>query len=364
MIVQAAPHHRIERFRGEIDVAIDAFLRKGEFVLGGPVKQFENNFCAQFGFNHCVGVGSGTSALTLALQAVGVKAGDEVITVSMTAAGTAQAILLCGAIPRFVDIDIKSRCMNVGLVEAAITGKTKAIVPVHLYGHAVDMAALMKIANAKGLMVVEDCAQAIGTTLGGKSVGNFGHAAAFSFYPTKNLGCIGDGGAVVCGAEATATNVRRLANYGWADGRRISEEAAGNSRLDGLQAAILSTLLPHLATGNQERRDIAATYCQAFRGLNIGLPPEDDGDCYHQFAIVVENRDHVIETLRDRYQVLTAVHYAPPLHHQPAFKTLDVPYLPQTDYLAGHVLSLPIQPEVAKPHLREIIDAVIASVTL
>jgi dTDP-3-amino-3,4,6-trideoxy-alpha-D-glucose transaminase len=358
MLPQAAPGLRIARYRSEIDAAIRRVVDSSTYILGLEVEAFEAAFATYLGAVHCIGVGSGTDAITLALRASGVESGDEVITVAMTATGTAQAILLCGARPVFVDIDPVTRCMDLGIVEAAITPRTTAIVPVHLYGHPVDMPRLMTIAAHHGLNVVEDCAQATGATIGGRKVGTFGHAAAFSFYPTKNLGCIGDGGAVVCADASIAAHVRSLRVYGWEDGTRISRRTAGNSRLDELQAAILSVLLPHLDETNAERRALAAEYRRLLEGLSLGLPPDDIGAVYHQFAITSDNREAVSREISDFVGYRTAVHYHPPLHQQSAFLTKEHLRLPITEILADQLLSLPIQPELVGTNLPLIAEAV------
>jgi len=358
VIAQAAPHLRIARYRSNIDAAIKNVLEQGPYISGHFVETFEAEFCQAFGYKACVGVGSGTAALTLALQACGVEPGDEVITVSLTAAGTAQAIAQCGATPVFVDVERNTRCMDVALVEAAITPRTRAILPVHLFGMAANMPALVAVAKRHGLAVVEDCAQAVGTTIAGRYVGSFGTAAAFSFYPTKNLGCVGDGGAVVSADENILKKVRQLANYGWTDSRRISECVAGNSRLAAMQAAILSALLPFVKAGNLERRECATTYRNAFEALPIGLPIDQPGATYHQFAVEVAARDVVMQRLLEFHKIQTAVHYTPALHHQPVFKTSNQAELPHTDYFAAHLLSLPVQQEVVCNQLEHIIAAV------
>jgi dTDP-3-amino-3,4,6-trideoxy-alpha-D-glucose transaminase len=346
VIPQAAPPRRIARFRSEVDAAIAGVLDGTEYVLGSAVDSFERAFAAYTGLRHCIGVASGTDALTLALRAAGVRPGDEVITAALTFTATAQAILHCGAIPRFVDVDIATRCVDPVGVAAAISARTSAIIPVHLHGYPADMTALMEIAERHGLIVVEDCAQAHGAILHDRHLGSFGHAAAYSFYPTKNLGCIGDGGAVLTNDPAIAGRLRSLRNYGFEDARKISASLGFNSRLDELQAAILLVLLPHLEAANAERRAIAARYRSLLNAPQLGLPPDAAGCVYHQFAITHPRRDALMRALAQR-GIMTAVHYTPGLHRHPAFAHCASDDLPVTDTLSATMLSLPIQPEIA-----------------
>jgi dTDP-4-amino-4,6-dideoxygalactose transaminase len=355
---QASPPRRVARFRSEIDAAILRVVDLGHYILGPEVESFEAAFAAYLGISHCVGVGSGTDAIALALKALGVKPGDEVITVALTAAGTAQAILQCGATPVFVDVDPLTRCIDINAFAAAITARTTAVVPVHLFGQPADMAPLTRIAEKAGLAVVEDCAQAHGAMIGGRRVGAFGHAGAFSFYPSKNLGGIGDGGAIVCPDAALAARMRSLRVYGWDDGNRISRCAAGNSRLDEIQAAILSVLLPHLDAGNTERRALAEEYRRRFSGLPLGLPVDDPGAVYHQYAVTCADRDALRRHLLDEAGIQTAIHYTPALHQQPAFMTARALRLPETEALAASLVSLPIQPEIAGAAVDRIAEAV------
>jgi dTDP-3-amino-3,4,6-trideoxy-alpha-D-glucose transaminase len=346
VIPQAAPPRRIARFRSEVDAAIATVLDGTGYVLGSAVESFERAFAAYAGLRHCIGVGSGTDALALALRAMGVRPGDEVITAALTFTATAQAILHCGAIPRFVDVDLATRCIDPVGVSGALSPRTTAIVPVHLHGYPADMTALMAIAERHGLIVVEDCAQAHGATLQGRRIGSFGHAAAFSFYPTKNLGCIGDGGAVLTNDPAIAARLRSLRNYGFEDATRISASIGFNSRLDEVQAAVLLALLSHLDAANAERRAIAARYRSLLNAPQLGLPPDAAGFVYHQFAITHPRRDALMRVLAQR-GIMTAVHYAPGLHRHPAFADYVSGPLPVTDALSSTLLSLPIQPEVA-----------------
>ncbi|MFK5597151.1 DegT/DnrJ/EryC1/StrS family aminotransferase [Methylobacterium sp. HMF5984] len=349
MIPQAAPPLRIARFREEIDASIAHVLSGPSYILGEAVAKFEAAFAVTAGVEHCIGVASGTDALALALRALGVGLGDEVLLPSLTFAGTAQAILHCGAVPVFVEVDATTRCIDPVAAERVIGPRTVALVPVHLFGHPADMHALMVLADKHRLAVVEDCAQSHGGTLDGRALGSFGHAAAYSFYPTKNLGGVGDGGAVVTADPAIADRLRRLRCYGFAAGERVSGGIGFNSRLDEIQAAILLALLPHLAEANAERRASAARYRALLAGMGIGMPPEQAGSVYHQFAVTVPDRDRLKHRL-DAAGIGTAVHYAPGLHRHPAFVDGARTPLPITDALADSLLSLPIQPEVASNH--------------
>ncbi|GBU18087.1 MULTISPECIES: DegT/DnrJ/EryC1/StrS family aminotransferase [Methylobacterium] len=346
MIPQAAPARRIARFRRQVDEAVAAVLGGEAYVLGAPVEGFEAAFARFCGAGHCVGVASGTDAIALALRALGIGPGDEVIVPALTFAGTAQAVLHCGAQPRLVDVDPRSRCIDPAAAEAAITPRTAAIVPVHLFGHPADMPALTALAGRHGLAVVEDCAQSHGASLGGRPLGSFGNAAATSFYPTKNLGGVGDGGAVTTDDPALAARLRALRYYGFAGPERLSLGIGFNSRLDALQAAILGALLPHLADGNAERRAIAADYRARLDLDGLGLPPEGEGSVYHQFAVTHPRRDALAAHLAAA-GIGTAVHYAPGLHRHPAFLEAAAGPLPVTEALSASLLSLPIQPEVA-----------------
>jgi dTDP-3-amino-3,4,6-trideoxy-alpha-D-glucose transaminase len=353
-IPAAAPKLRIERFRREVESAMCSVVNSGKWILGTETEAFEQEFANYLGASHCVGVGSGTDAITLALRALGIGEGDEVITVSMTAAGTAVGIVQSGADIRFVDVEYSTRGMNPDEVEFAINARTAAIVAVHLHGIPVAIERLQAIARRHRLALVEDCAQAHGATVNGRCVGTFGDAAAFSFYPTKNLGGIGDGGAVIVRDHAVAEKIRRSRHYGWSSDR-IAVQWGINSRLDELQAAILRTLLPHLNATNNERRDIARSYLAALSGSSADLPPWNDGAIYHQFAIALTDRDAVADALSMR-GIQTAMHYPVGLHNQPQFYKEGIS-LPVTDTLSKKLLSVPIQPEIVQPYLELITSA-------
>jgi dTDP-3-amino-3,4,6-trideoxy-alpha-D-glucose transaminase len=368
MIPAASPQFRLARFSADLDRAVRAALASSQLILGERVEAFEQRFGSYVGVADCVGVNSGTDAVGLALRACGVGPGDEVITVSMTAAGTGMGILHANARPCFVDIDQVTRCIDPNAIEANIGPRTAAVVPVHLHGHLADMERVMAIAERHGLVVVEDCAQAHGATdaATGRRAGSFGTAAAFSFYPTKNLGCAGDGGAVVTDDRAVAQRLRALRSYGWEDDRRVSTGIGFNSRLDELQAAVLDVMLDHLDEGNRERAQIAAEYRQIVNSATdadaIALPPDDTGAVHYQFALEVDNRDRLRAWLFE-HGIGTGVHFPVGLHDQPAFAAAaSSGGLPVTERLADRFLSLPIQPEVVGERAGWIAETVVKGI--
>lgn len=344
----------------EIRVAIDRVLERGWFVLGEELESFEHAFAAYLGARHAVGVGSGTDAIHLALRAADVGAGDEVITVANTAVPTLAGISASGATPVLVDIDPETFTIDPALLERAVTEKTKAVVPVHLYGHACDMDAIMTITDAKGLAVIEDCAQAHGAKYKGRACGTFGAAAAFSFYPSKNLGAYGDGGAVATNSAELCERLRKLRNYG--EETRYHHVCQGfNSRLDEIQAAVLSVKLPHLDVWNDARRKHAEQYRQVFAGLPLRLPIEAEwaAHCYHLYVIRSPQRD----ALRLHLQaegIGTQLHYPVPVHLQEAYGHLDKGpgSFPQSEKAAAEVLSLPMYPELSSEEIAQIGRAV------
>ncbi|QDM28155.1 DegT/DnrJ/EryC1/StrS family aminotransferase [Tardiphaga sp. vice304] len=357
-IPQAAPSRRINRFRQEIDAAVSNVIGSDQYVLGSAVSSFETAFSKYVGCSDCVTVASGTDALALSMRALGIGRGDEVITTALTFSGTALAILHCGATPHFVDVNLATYCIDPDAIRAGINSRTAAILPVHLFGHPCDMNAIMEIASGNGLAVIEDCAQAHGAKLDGKNLGTFGNAAAYSFYPTKNLGAMGDGGAVLTNDPDLTKRLRRLRNYGF-DGRdRVSTAIGFNSRLDEIQAAILEVLLLHLDDGNIDRRTVADRYRTLLRGHAIGLPPDNSGSIYHQFAVRHDNRDALMQHLAQN-QIDTSVHYAPAVHKHPVFATGPTRHLPVTEKLSRTLLSLPIQPEIAMDSVDRIADVVL-----
>ncbi len=346
--------------RDELDAAAARVLESGRFLFGEELEQFESAFAAWCGVRHAVGVANGTDAITIALQAVGVGPGDEVITVANTCVPTVAGIENAGAVPVLVDAEPKTRTIDVSLVEAAITPRTRALLPVHLYGQCADLDALAAIARSHGLALVEDCAQAHGAELGGRRAGSIGDAAAFSFYPTKNLGALGDGGAVVTNDARVAEQARLLRNYG--ERERFEHVLHGrNSRLDALQAAFLSAKLPHLEAWTERRRSIAARYTAALAGTTVTPPAEGPGrrHVYHLYVVETADRDAFRAALAAD-GVETAVHYPRPVHLQPAYRALGAGRaLPVSERLAAQVVSLPLYPELTDAE----VDAVCAALT-
>ena len=342
-----AAYHRLQ---AEIDAAVARVLAGGWYILGPEVSAFEAEFAAYLGVEHAVGVASGTDAVLLALRALGVGPGDEVITVAHTAVATVAAIELAGATPCFVDIDPVTYTLDPARLAAAVTSRTRAIIPVHLYGAPADVDAVLTVARAHHLLVIEDCAQAHGARYRGQRVGTLGDAAAFSFYPTKNLGALGDGGAVASNRPEVAERLRLLRQYGWRE-RYVSDVAGYNSRLDELQAAILRVRLRHLDAENAARRRLAARYDAALAGLPIALPAArpDDTPVYHLYVIRAAARDALAEHLRG-CGIGTGVHYPVPVHRQPGYAHLGYGpgRLPATEAAAEQVLSLPMYPDLTE----------------
>jgi dTDP-4-amino-4,6-dideoxygalactose transaminase len=341
------------RYKQAIAEAIGRTLESGRYILGSEVAVFEKEFASYSGVAHAIGTGSGTDALQLALRCLGIGQGDAVATVSHTAVATAVAIRLTGATPLFVDIAPDSYTMDPLCLEQAVAAfdkslayaegmRVKAVIPVHLYGHPADMYGINVIAKRYGLYVVEDCAQAAGAELDGRKVGSFGDMAAFSFYPTKNLGALGDGGALLTNDSGLTERAYSLREYGWQDRMSILERGM-NSRLDEIQAAILRVRLGGLDDDNAERRDIAAFYAKRIKG--VGRP--DCRQCYthvyHQYVIRTSHRDDLKRYLEE-HGVMTAIHYPLPVHLQPAFGTalFEEESLHVTESICHEILSLPM----------------------
>jgi dTDP-4-amino-4,6-dideoxygalactose transaminase len=343
--------------RPEIEAAIRRVLDGGWFILGPEVEAFEREFAAASGAARAVGVNTGTDALMLILRALDIGTGDEVITTPITAAYTALAIRMAGATPVFADIDPDRATMDPAAVDAAITPRTRAIMPVHLYGQPADMTPLTAIAARRGLAVIEDCAQAHLATCNGRPVGTIGTAGAFSFYPTKNLGALGDGGAVVTNDAALADRIVRLRNGGQNE-RYHHVEAGVNSRLDELQAAILRARLPRLAAWTAARRRLASRYRITLTGADVAVPREyDAGHVYHLFTIRSRHRDALQAALTSR-GVGTLVHYPVAVHLQPAFADLPRATCPHAERLTAEILSLPLAPGLRDADVDEVAVAV------
>jgi len=331
--------------RAEIDHAILRVLESGWFILGNEVAQFEKAFSDYVGVTHAIGVNSGSDALFLALKALGVGRMDEVITVSLTMASTSDAIVRCGAQPVFVDIAPETYCIDVEKIEEKITERTKAILPVHLYGHPADLDPIMQLAERYELSLVEDACQAHGAEYKGKKVGSFGDMGCFSFYPTKNLGSYGDGGIVVTNDSDLAKKVAMLRNYG--QSQRYRHDVIGiNSRLDELQAAILRVKLRRLDEWNKKRMELAKYYTELLEQTDIKLPVEKGyaKHVYHQFVVQLSQRDELQRYLK-RNDVQTQIHYPIPVHKQKAYEGVGDPAnLPVTETACAEILSLPLYP--------------------
>lgn len=349
----------LEAERAETRAAIDAVLDSGRLILGEHVRRFEDAFAAFCGVAHGVGVNSGTDALFLGLKALGVGAGDEVVTVANTAVPTVSAIAATGATPRFVDIDPDTYLMDVERLADAVTDATRCLLPVHLYGQCVEMAAVREIARARDLRVLEDCAQSHGALYRGDRCGSLSDLAAFSFYPTKILGGYGDGGMVVTGSAGLAAAIRRLRFYGMED-RYYAEELGYNSRLDELHAAILERKLAHLESYVERRRAIAARYDEELAGTPLGLPrvARDGEHAYYLYVVRHPRRDELLEALAAE-EILLNVSYPWPIHTMRGYAYLGYREgdLPQTERVAKEIFSLPMYPGLGEDQQGRVIEA-------
>ena len=335
-------------------------MAHGDFILGAAVERFEAEYAAFIGTRHAIGVGTGLSAIELALRAFDVGPGDEVITPANTFIATVLAIMAVGATPVFADMDADTYTLDAGALASAVTSRTKAIVPVHLYGQPVDLDPVLAVARRHDLIVIEDAAQAHGARYKGRRAGGFGHAAAFSFYPSKNLGALGDGGMITTGDDRAAETLRLLRNYG----QRVKYQhaiAGTNSRLDTLQAAVLSLKLPHLDAWNAARRRHADAY-GARLGTHVKTPAAADGveHIYHLYVIETRERDAMEQRLRAR-QVQTGIHYPVPAHLQAACASLGYKAgdFPATEAAAPRILSLPMFAELTEAQIDYVAAAVI-----
>ncbi|KAA8887620.1 DegT/DnrJ/EryC1/StrS family aminotransferase [Nocardia colli] len=338
-----------DRERDDILAAVDKVFRSGQLVFGESTRSFEHEFAAYHGLRHAVGVDNGTNAIKLGLQALGVGPGDEVITVSNTAAPTVVAIDALAATPVFVDIRAEDYLMDTTQVAAAITDRTKCIVPVHLYGQCVEMEPLRRLAAEHGLRILEDCAQSHGARQRGRIAGTMSDASAFSFYPTKVLGAYGDGGAVVTATEQIDQRLRRLRYYGMAERYYVVETPGHNSRLDEVHAEILRRKLGRLDQYIADRRAVAARYAEGLGDTELGLPVLADGNDHVYYLYVVRHprRDEILEALRD-YDIQLNVSYRWPVHTMSGFAKLGYAKgsLPVTEALADEIFSLPMYPSL------------------
>jgi dTDP-4-amino-4,6-dideoxygalactose transaminase len=344
--------------RAAIAAAIARVVDRGWFILGPELENFESAFAAAVGASHAIGVGNGTDALAIALRAAGVGAGDEVITSPLSAAYTALAIMMVGARPVFADIDPVRLTLDPRAVAEVVGPRTTAIIPVHLYGQAADMDGIAAVATRHGLALIEDCCQAHLATCGSRPVGSFGLAAAYSFYPTKNLGALGDGGALTTNDDRVAAQARRLRNGGQTDRYRHAEFGV-NSRLDELQAAVLAERLRGLADTTRLRRALAARYRAELESVEaVTVPPEQDaGHVYHLFPVLAKNRDALQGHLK-QHGVETLVHYPVPIPRQPALAAEAPRQCPIADDVCNRVLSLPLYPSLDPSAIDQVVAAI------
>lgn len=340
----------------EIDRAIRQVLECGQFILGANVAALEQEIANYLGVKHAVGVASGTDALMLGLRALGIGPGDEVIVPAYTFFATAEAVVLVGASPVFVDIEADTYCLDVREMAKRITGRTKAIIPVHLYGHPVDMMPLLQIAQAYGLKVIEDNAQAFGAECVGRKTGSLGDVGCLSFFPSKNLGGYGDGGMVVTDDSEVAEQITVLRTHGWR--KKYYPEVIGyNSRLDELQAAILRVKLRHVDRWNERRRDLARQYCQRLSSLAVALPYEapQARSVYHLYAVRLKERKKIQEYLNAQ-GIASAVYYPQPLHLTEALRPLEYRQgdFPTSEQASQETLALPLYPEMSNLQVDEV----------
>ncbi len=369
-ILQANPHAGYLARKAEIDTAVARVLANGRYILGPEVEAFEREFANWLGVSASVGVASGTDAIEIALRALDVGPGDGVITVSHTAVATVAAIERAGATPILIDIDRSTYTMSPLALESELNRaslqcgvRPKAIIPVHIYGQPAGIEHICRIAKRFGLFVIEDCAQAHGGAVGARKVGTFGDLAAYSFYPTKNLAALGDGGLVAGNDAALLARVRSIREYGWKD-RYISAIPGVNSRLDEMQAAILRVGLAHLDADNARRAEIAARYTQGLAGTTLQLPRVRDGvrPVWHQYVIEYDDRDALRKSLEGA-GIGTGIHYPVPVHRQPAYQNrIACPSpLVDTERVSSRILSLPIYPQLTDAQVDRVIAAMISA---
>ncbi len=362
MIPMVDLKRQYHKLKDEIDQGMLTALENTQFILGPNVREFEKEAADNLGAQHAVSCASGTDALHLALLAAGIGPGDEVITTTFTFIATAEAICYLGATPVFVDIDDKTFNMDLDATESAITDKTRAIIPVHIFGQPVDMSRIMQLADKHNLLVVEDCAQSYGADIKGKMTSTFGIAGCHSFFPSKNLGCFGDGGMVTTDDENVAERLGVLRNHGSFE--RYHHNIIGyNSRLDELQAVILRTKLKHIKEFNHERRRAAHYYSEQLTGLVT--PPHEDGigtHVYHQYVTLTDKRDAIMNKLTEN-DIACAIYYPIPLHKQPVFaeqyKTVS---LPVSERVSEQCMALPIHPELTNKQIDQIISVIKSAV--
>ncbi|PTY05897.1 erythromycin biosynthesis sensory transduction protein eryC1 [Opitutaceae bacterium EW11] len=361
MLLPADPKANYLAHAVEIRAAIDRVLASGHYILGPEVEAFEKEFARYCGVADCISVANGTEAIEIALRALGLEPGVRVATVANTVTATISAIQQAGLRPVFVEIDPTTMVMDPEHLEKAFDrfgSSLRAVIPVHLYGHPAPMPEILKIAAARGATVIEDCAQAHGASLDGRKAGNWAPLAAFSFYPTKNVGALGDGGAITARDSALADRVRLIRQYGWKT-RYVAEMPGRNSRLDELQAAILRVKLAHLDAENAVRRKLAGRYLERLKNSPLRLPQTAAGveHAYHQFVVRTPKRDALKDHLQTR-GIACGVLYPIPIHHQPAYRDVDLS-LPETEKACAEVLCLPCHPGLSLGDIDSVCDAIL-----
>ncbi|UVM40340.1 DegT/DnrJ/EryC1/StrS family aminotransferase [Pseudomonas sp. B21-017] len=351
---------KIAKYRDQIDASIQRVVSSGWVVLGPEVKRFEASFAQYLGADHCITVANGTDAIELALKALGVEKGDVVATVANAGMYTTTSVLSIGAVPTFMDVDLETQVVTLAEVKRAVESGAKAVVVTHLYGLAIpEIQEIAVFCANKGIVLLEDCAQAHGASMHGKRVGTFGDASSFSFYPTKNLGALGDGGAVVTNSAEIAQRVAQLRQYGWSSKYCVELDGARNSRLDEMQAAILSEFLPHLDQSNARRHEIAERYRNEINQPDI-VHPQGTSDAWvaHLYVIKSQKRDALQQHLRS-LEIASEVHYPIPDYKQPVFKNVNADcHLANTERLAKEILTLPCYPEMEEHEVSAVITAV------
>ena len=354
----ANPKAQFDAQRADIEAAVQRVFEAGTYIQGPAHEAFEKAFAEYVRVSHAIGVANGTDALVIAMRALGIGTDDRVLVPSHTASPTVSAIRQAGAIPVFLDVDERSYVISADDVEAALTKHIKAVIAVHLYGRPADVIELRTLADKAGVILIEDCAQAAGARIDGRPVGSIGHAGCFSFFPTKNLGAIGDGGMITVNDGEAASRMRRLRTFGWSKDRVCVEEGF-NSRLDELQAAILAVKLPHLDRSNERRRYLARRYHAGLQGLPLDLPEslENPYHVYHLYVIAVDDRAELMARLKAE-DILTGIHYPIPNHLHPANKRFAHDSLWRTERLARRVLSLPIYPELSDSDVDRVIAVI------
>ncbi len=359
MISCSNPKAQYLAHKDEIDFAIQQVLFTGHFILGENVHAFEKEFSGYIGSQHSVSVGNGTDALCLAMRAMGIGPGDEVIAPSHTATATVASISMVGATPILTDVDPVHYTLDPISISNAITSKTKGVIVVHMYGQPADMDGITNIVHKNNLKLIEDCAQAPGAIYNNRRVGSIGDVGCFSFYPTKNLGALGDGGAIVTSDSALADQLRKLRQYGW-DENRVSQYTGHNSRLDEIQAGVLRVKLKYLEADNAKRVTLAMKYEEELSHLPLELSPRRSkcSHVYHLYVIGVERRDALAAHLKS-HDIIAGIHYPVPVHLMPAYarETGQGLTLANTERIAKRVLSLPIYPELAESDQNQVIDS-------